>query len=104
MDPEDDEILPELWQEASWIVINSYFEENGLVRQQIESYNEFVQVRSVHSSEFQSEYLFCFFDHQISIQQIINDTPPVVVLEEPKYVSGEMEKAVNKIHILWLSI
>ncbi|XP_031624411.1 DNA-directed RNA polymerase II subunit RPB2-like [Contarinia nasturtii] len=76
LDVENDEILPELWQEASWIVINAYFDENGLVRQQIESYDEFVQ---------------------ISIQQIVYDTPPIVVVQEPKYITGEMEKTVRHV-------
>lgn len=40
----DDEISHELWQEACWIVINSYFDEKGLVRQQLDSFDEFIQV------------------------------------------------------------
>ena len=39
---ENDEITPDLWQEACWIVISSYFEEKGLVRQQLESFDEFI--------------------------------------------------------------
>lgn len=41
-DPE--EISHELWQEACWIVINAYFDEKGLVRQQLDSFDEFIQV------------------------------------------------------------
>lgn len=43
---EDDaeEITHELWQEACWIVINAYFDEKGLVRQQLDSFDEFIQV------------------------------------------------------------
>ena len=52
MDPEDaddaaalsDDISPDLWQEACWIVISSYFDEKGLVRQQLDSFNEFVSM------------------------------------------------------------
>lgn len=40
----DEEISHELWQEACWIVINSYFDEKGLVRQQLDSFDEFIQV------------------------------------------------------------
>ena len=39
---DNDEITPDLWQEACWIVISSYFEEKGLVRQQLESFDEFI--------------------------------------------------------------
>lgn len=45
-DENDEEISHELWQEACWIVINSYFDEKGLVRQQLDSFDEFIQVRS----------------------------------------------------------
>lgn len=40
-----EEISHELWQEACWIVINAYFDEKGLVRQQLDSFDEFIQVR-----------------------------------------------------------
>lgn len=43
----DEEISHELWQEACWIVINSYFDEKGLVRQQLDSFDEFIQVSFV---------------------------------------------------------
>jgi len=33
----------EITQDDSWVVISSYFEENGLVKQQLESFNEFVE-------------------------------------------------------------
>ena len=56
-----DEISNEIWQEvglcvsssmfffifisqACWIVISSYFEEKGLVRQQLDSFDEFIQM------------------------------------------------------------
>lgn len=38
------EITPDLWQEACWIVISSYFDEKGLVRQQLDSFDEFIQM------------------------------------------------------------
>ncbi|KAK1422664.1 hypothetical protein QVD17_17950 [Tagetes erecta] len=37
----DDE--EDITQDDAWTVISSYFEENGLVRQQIDSFNEFIQ-------------------------------------------------------------
>lgn len=47
-DENDEEISHELWQEACWIVINSYFDEKGLVRQQLDSFDEFIQVCSFY--------------------------------------------------------
>lgn len=41
---ESSEITSELWQEACWIVISSYFDEKGLVRQQLDSFDEFIQM------------------------------------------------------------
>ncbi len=32
----------EITQEDSWAVISAYFEEKGLVRQQLDSFNEFI--------------------------------------------------------------
>lgn len=37
---EDDE---EITQEDAWAVISAYFEEKGLVRQQLDSFDEFIQ-------------------------------------------------------------
>lgn len=44
-DDDGEEISHELWQEACWIVINAYFDEKGLVRQQLDSFDEFIQVK-----------------------------------------------------------
>lgn len=44
---ESDEITSDLWLEACWIVISSYFDEKGLVRQQLDSFDEFIQVHKV---------------------------------------------------------
>lgn len=55
-DEEGGEISSELWQEACWIVINSYFDEKGLVRQQLDSFDEFIQM---------------------SVQRIVEDSPQI---------------------------
>lgn len=50
-----EEISHELWQEACWIVINAYFDEKGLVRQQLDSFDEFIQVNvrtTAHKNKF----------------------------------------------------
>lgn len=40
---EDDDELEEITQEDCWTVITSFFDQNGLVRQQLDSFDEFVQ-------------------------------------------------------------
>ena len=67
---EDEEITPDLWQEACWIVISSYFEEKGLVRQQLDSFDEFIQM---------------------SVQQIVEDTPAIELQAESQYDDRETQ-------------
>uniref|UniRef100_A0A182YG21 DNA-directed RNA polymerase subunit beta n=1 Tax=Anopheles stephensi TaxID=30069 RepID=A0A182YG21_ANOST len=67
-DPE--EISHELWQEACWIVINAYFDEKGLVRQQLDSFDEFIQM---------------------SVQRIVEDSPAIELTAEAQHSSGEIE-------------
>ncbi|KAJ6367729.1 hypothetical protein OIU78_000315, partial [Salix suchowensis] len=44
MEPEEDEDADEeITQEDAWAVISAYFEEKGLVRQQLDSFDEFIQ-------------------------------------------------------------
>jgi len=40
---EDEEEEDEITQEDAWAVISAYFEEKGLVRQQLDSFDEFIQ-------------------------------------------------------------
>lgn len=67
---ETEEISSELWQEACWIVINSYFDEKGLVRQQLDSFDEFIQM---------------------SVQRVVGDSPLIELQAEPRHISGEIE-------------
>lgn len=67
---EEEEITPDLWQEACWIVISSYFEEKGLVRQQLDSFDEFIQM---------------------SVQQIVEDTPAIELQAESQYDDRETQ-------------
>lgn len=73
---EDDqeEISHELWQEACWIVINAYFDEKGLVRQQLDSFDEFIQM---------------------SVQRIVEDSPAIDLQAEAQHTSGELENPVR---------
>ncbi|VDN50477.1 unnamed protein product [Dracunculus medinensis] len=58
---EDEEISSEQWQEACWVVISAYFDEKGLVRQQLDSFDEFIQM---------------------NVQRIVEDSPPVELQSE----------------------
>jgi DNA-directed RNA polymerase II subunit RPB2 len=61
-------------QEDSWAVISSYFEDKGLVRQQLDSYNEFTSN---------------------TMQEIVDETPAIVVRPEQQHKPGEeMEEEV----------
>ncbi|CAH8606504.1 unnamed protein product [Heterobilharzia americana] len=71
---EDDEITPDMWQEACWIVISSYFDEKGLVRQQLDSFDEFIQT---------------------SIQKIVEDSPIIELQAEAQHTGGILENPVQ---------
>lgn len=71
---DDDEITPDLWQEACWLVISSYFDEKGLVRQQLDSFDEFIQT---------------------SVQKIVEDSPVIEFQAEAQYTGGIIEKPVK---------
>uniref|UniRef100_A0A7C8ZGU7 DNA-directed RNA polymerase n=1 Tax=Opuntia streptacantha TaxID=393608 RepID=A0A7C8ZGU7_OPUST len=43
MDGEEDDEEEDITQEDAWAVISAYFEEKGLVRQQLDSFDEFIQ-------------------------------------------------------------
>ncbi|WIA14943.1 hypothetical protein OEZ86_003599 [Tetradesmus obliquus] len=55
-------------QEDAWAVISSYFEEKGLVGQQLDSYNEFTSN---------------------TMQEIVDETPEIVVKPEAQHRPGE---------------
>ncbi|CAD6188327.1 unnamed protein product [Caenorhabditis auriculariae] len=65
-----DEITSEQWQEACWVVISAYFDEKGLVRQQLDSFDEFVQM---------------------NVQRIVEDSPPVELQSEVQHLQGDLE-------------
>lgn len=70
-DEENEEIPNEIWQEACWIVISSYFEEKGLVRQQLDSFDEFIQM---------------------NVQRIVEDSPQIDLQGETQHRAGEVER------------
>ena len=73
-DEESDEITADIWQEGCWIVISSYFDEKGLVRQQLDSFDEFIQM---------------------NVQRIVEDTPPVELQAEAQHRGGVIEVPVS---------
>lgn len=71
---DSDDIEPSLWQEACWLVISSFFNEKGLVRQQLDSFDDFIQ---------------------ISIQRIIEETPEIELQAESQHISDESDIPVK---------
>jgi DNA-directed RNA polymerase beta subunit len=63
----------EITQEDAWVIINKYFETKGLVRQQLDSFDEFLQN---------------------SIQELIDDAGEVRVVPEDQFLS---DKQVDKV-------
>jgi DNA-directed RNA polymerase II subunit RPB2 len=60
-DEDAQEISSTLWQEAYWLIADAHFDEKGLVRQQLDSFDEFIE---------------------IYIQRIIRDTPEIELQAE----------------------
>jgi len=67
---ESEEISNDIWQEACWIVISAYFDEKGLVRQQLDSFDEFIQM---------------------NVQRIVEDAPQIDLQGEAQHAQGEVE-------------
>ncbi|CAF1586908.1 unnamed protein product, partial [Didymodactylos carnosus] len=67
---EDGDITSDLWQEACWTVISSYFDEKGLVRQQLDSFDEFIQM---------------------SVQRIVEDSRAIELQAQAQYMTGSKE-------------
>lgn len=64
----------EISQEDAWVVINSFFEIRGLVRQQLDSFNQFILN---------------------SIQEMVDDSGHIVVTPENQYVPGKEAEMVR---------
>lgn len=75
-----EEIPPEEWQDACWQVIRSYFYEKGVVRQQLDSFDNF---------------------SQITAQQIIDSQPDVELEKEGKWIGriGTYHSPINALSI-----
>lgn len=70
----------EIDQEDAWAVISSYFEERGLVRQQLDSFNEFVSS---------------------SMQEIVDEQGHITVMPEKQYhPTEEEEEAEDELEVM----
>ena len=74
---EDDE--DELTQEDTWTVIGVYFEEKGLVRQQLDSFDEFLTNQ---------------------VQELVDDTPDLQLVPESQHKPGS-EANTDQVHSPW---
>ncbi|XP_075262853.1 DNA-directed RNA polymerase II subunit RPB2 [Convolutriloba macropyga] len=71
LEEDNDEVTPDIWQEACWVVISSYFDEKGLVRQQLDSFDEFIQM---------------------SVQRIVEDQPQIELQAESQHLTSDVEQ------------
>jgi len=55
-------------QEDAWTVISAYFDEKGLVRQQLDSFDEFIQN---------------------TMQEIVDESPDITLLPESQHIPGQ---------------
>ena len=62
------EELVEITSEDAWVIIDKYFNEKGLVRQQTDSFDEFIIN---------------------TIQELIDDSGEIVVTSENQYIPGQ---------------
>lgn len=67
----DNEISVDMWQESCWIVISSYFDEKGLVRQQLDSFDEFIQMK---------------------VQRIVEDSPTIELQAEAQHTTMDIQE------------
>lgn len=70
----------EIDQEDAWAVISAYFEERGLVRQQLDSFNEFVSS---------------------SMQEIVDDQGTIQILPEKQYQVGDDEEEEEELEKMY---
>ena len=71
---EADEGDQEISQEDAWVVINAYFDKRGLVKQQLDSYDQFILS---------------------SIQEMVDDQGQIVITPENQYIPGREAEMVR---------
>jgi DNA-directed RNA polymerase beta subunit len=66
----------DIGQEDSWAVISAYFEEKGLVRQQLDSFDEFMQT---------------------SAQEIVAESPDLLIKPQRQYAPDVQNATVQQV-------
>ena len=75
VDP-DIELGGDIGQEESWAVISAYFEEKGLVRQQLDSFDDFMTT---------------------SAQEIVAESPDIVIKPDIQYAPDVTDTSVQQV-------
>jgi len=73
----------EINQEDTWTVISSYFEEKGLVRQQLDSFDEFIQN---------------------TMQEIVDESLPIILIPEIQHTPGQAPSNLTRYAIKFMQI
>lgn len=77
-DDDNEDISPDLWQESCWTIISAYFDERGLVRQQLDSFDEFVQIK---------------------VQRMVEETLPIQIVGEMTHQSVNEDEEPDRFEI-----
>ena len=64
----------EITQEDAWVVINAFFEKRGLVKQQLDSFDQFIVT---------------------SIQEMVDDAGQIVITPENQFIPGKEAQMVS---------
>ena len=64
----------EITQEDAWVVINAFFEKRGLVKQQLDSFDQFIVT---------------------SIQEMVDDAGQIVITPENQFIPGKEAQMVR---------
>jgi DNA-directed RNA polymerase II subunit RPB2 len=76
VEPELEVEQEEITQDDAWAVISAFFEEKGLVRQQLDSFNEFVSN---------------------TMQEIVEETPKIIVKPQSQHNPGQEEQFADDV-------
>lgn len=77
-DGDDDGEEQDISQEDAWTVISAYFEEKGLVRQQLDSFDEFIQN---------------------TMQEIVDESADIEIKPESQHVPGRQSDFVEVVSL-----
>jgi DNA-directed RNA polymerase beta subunit len=95
-----EEVEEKIQQEDAWVVIDQYFIENGLVRQQIDSFDEFITntIGHMNSQKIKKIRLVITSIVHLSIHlshctnqsgELIEDAGEILVTPQKQYIAGQ---------------